>query len=145
MPHLPIRQIVLHCTASHTRVRIAEVRRWHVEDRGWSDVGYHHLVSSGGRHEIGRPETVPGAHVKGHNTGTIGICFSGNPVAGIYPDAEQRAVLIEVVAACCGRHGLTSRDVVGHFELDPAGKPDCPGLSMNNVRLEVAHALGEPT
>lgn len=144
MPHLPIRRIVIHCTASPTTTTAADVDRWHKE-RGWSGIGYHWLVSAGGLIEAGRPEDQVGAHVYGHNTGSIGICASGNPAAGDHWDAEQRLALVQMIADRCQAHGLTSQDVLGHCELDPTGKPDCPGLNMDNVRLEVAHALGEST
>lgn len=42
---------------------------------GW--IGYHWVVRRMGLVEAGRPEALAGAHVRGHNTGTIGICLVG--------------------------------------------------------------------
>ena len=51
-----LNEIIIHCTATRpdwwasrsTKAKVNEVRRWHVEDRGWSDVGYHYLIDRDG-------------------------------------------------------------------------------------------------
>ena len=81
----PIRGIILHCSAtrpnwmanSKTSAKVAEIRRWHVRDRGWSDIGYHFLIDRDGTVAKGRPLERTGSHTQGHNTGTIGICLLG--------------------------------------------------------------------
>ena len=57
--------------------KVAEVRRWHVEENHWSDVGYHFLIDRDGTVIEGRPLEKTGAHVKGHNAGTVGISLFG--------------------------------------------------------------------
>ncbi|WP_428925002.1 N-acetylmuramoyl-L-alanine amidase [Marinibacterium sp. SX1] len=54
---------------------LAEIRRWHVEDRGWSDIGYHFVVFPDGAVLPGRPVTRVGAGCKGVNSGVIHICM----------------------------------------------------------------------
>lgn len=56
---------------------VKEVRRWHVDGRGWRDIGYHYVIDRKGNVGIGRPETMVGAHVAGYNTGGIGIALAG--------------------------------------------------------------------
>ena len=85
----PIDEIIVHCAATRPDwwkskslgQKIAEVRRWHTAappvGRGWSDAGYHFLIDRNGRVGPGRPLERIGAHVVGHNTGTIGICLFG--------------------------------------------------------------------
>ena len=38
-----ITKIIVHCTATPEgrEVDVDEIRKWHVDERGWSDVGYH--------------------------------------------------------------------------------------------------------
>ena len=81
----PLNEIIIHCTATRpnwwstktSQEKTEEVRRWHVEDRKWSDCGYHYLIDRDGTVTTGRPLERVGAHVKGHNTGSIGISLFG--------------------------------------------------------------------
>ena len=74
-----INKIIIHCTATPEGrdVSIDEVRRWHVEERGWRDVGYHFLVRLDGTVEEGRPIEMTGAHTRPHNWDSIGIAYAG--------------------------------------------------------------------
>ena len=70
-----INEIIIHCTATpqdwrkgqRTSTKVKEVTRWHVEDRGWSDIGYTYLIDRDGTVQDGRPIHRAGAHVKGRN------------------------------------------------------------------------------
>lgn len=81
----PVREIIVHCSDTPPSWMAGrdiadqrkEIRRWHVEERGWKDIGYHWIIGRDGRVAMGRQETVIGAHVEGHNSGTIGICLIG--------------------------------------------------------------------
>ena len=78
--------LVVHCSDTYARMDIdaAEIRRWHVQDRGWSDIGYHFIIKRDGTVQTGRDldhdgdifEEV-GAHVEGYNKNSIGICLVG--------------------------------------------------------------------
>lgn len=70
--------IVIHCSATppHMDIGAETIRRWH-KDRGWSDIGYHFVISQKGTLELGRPVNAVGAHVKGHNHESVGICMVG--------------------------------------------------------------------
>lgn len=87
-----IRRVFIHCTATREGQDIdaATIKRWHITPaskggRGWKDIGYHFVIRLDGTIEIGRPESVPGAHVEGFNTGSIGVVYVG----GL--DAQGRA------------------------------------------------------
>ena len=80
-----INEIIIHCSATRanwregqkTSTKVAEIKRWHVKDNGWSDIGYHFLIDRDGTVAKGRPVTRSGAHTKGHNKDTIGVCLIG--------------------------------------------------------------------
>lgn len=80
-----IDEIIIHCTATRpdwwrTRTsnqKVAEIKRWHVQERGWSDIGYHYLIDRNGTVVEGRPLGRTGAHVRGHNKGTVGVSLFG--------------------------------------------------------------------
>ncbi|MDO5704053.1 MAG: N-acetylmuramoyl-L-alanine amidase [Paracoccus sp. (in: a-proteobacteria)] len=81
----PVEEIVVHCAATRPlwmaavplAAKLAEIRRWHMQERGWSDIGYHYVIDRDGEHVPGRPINRIGAHVVGRNQGTIGICLLG--------------------------------------------------------------------
>lgn len=81
----PVHEVVVHCSATRPdwmadaglSAQFAEIRRWHMQDRGWRNIGYHWVIGRDGKVLAGRPETEIGAHVVDHNRGTIGICLIG--------------------------------------------------------------------
>lgn len=84
----PINEIIIHCTGTipSRGTTVQAVRKYHVEHNGWKDIGYHYLVYLDGSIHAGRPIDQVGAHCKGHNTGTIGICYVG----GLYIDGKPK-------------------------------------------------------
>ena len=81
----PISEVIAHCTATRpewmrdrpTSEKVSEVRRWHVHDNGWRDIGYHFLIDRDGTVAKGRPIEQVGAHTMNHNVGSIGISLFG--------------------------------------------------------------------
>lgn len=73
-----IRKIIVHCSATPEGKDIdaEEIKKWHLK-RGWRDIGYHFVIKLDGTIEEGRPIEQTGAHVKGHNYNSIGICYIG--------------------------------------------------------------------
>jgi Negative regulator of beta-lactamase expression len=82
-----ISKLIVHCTATREGrdVTVDEIRQWHLK-RGWSDIGYHYVIYRDGTVHQGRPIETPGAHTKGHNQHSIGVCYVG----GIGPDGHPR-------------------------------------------------------
>ena len=74
-----ISEIIVHCSATPKgrNVDTAEIKRWHTEDNGWSDIGYHFVVELDGDIGVGRPQERSGAHCKGKNATSIGVCYVG--------------------------------------------------------------------
>ncbi len=73
-----INKVIVHCSATPEGrdISAATIDQWH-RDRGWSGIGYHYVVKLDGSIEYGRDISKTGAHVKGHNTGSVGICYIG--------------------------------------------------------------------
>ena len=74
-----INKIIIHCSATRECEDISTetIRGWHVNERGWSDIGYHYIILIDGTIDEGRPLEIQGAHVKGLNKNSIGICYVG--------------------------------------------------------------------
>jgi len=75
----PINLIVVHASYTPPSMDIGAetIRDWHVNDNGWDDIGYHYVITRAGEVEVGRPLEMAGAHVRGHNDDSIGVCLIG--------------------------------------------------------------------
>ena len=51
-----IKEIIIHCSATREGqdISVDTIRKWHVEGRGWSDIGYHLYVDINGEIHGGR-------------------------------------------------------------------------------------------
>lgn len=144
-------KIIIHCSALDYGT-IKGIREYHQENKGWSDIGYHYVIENGyqdrsafEKHEYaltkdgqifrGRDEKVIGAHVKGHNRESIGICLVGNKVFS----ASQLASLCCLTVSLCFRYSLLANQVFGHYEFDE--KKTCPNLDMKRIRSRVRTLL----
>jgi N-acetylmuramoyl-L-alanine amidase len=126
----PISYLIIHASDSDILAHdnIETIRKWHVEERGWSDIGYHYFLDKSGNVHVGRPEEKAGAHCRGFNTKSIGICLSGRSEF----TEEQFKALEELCHDIARRHGLSKSDIVGHCELDQAGKT-CPNFDVQEL------------
>lgn len=70
--------IVIHCSATPPSSDIGadEIDQWH-KDRGWDGIGYHAVIRRDGQIEFGRHFDAAGAHVKGQNYRSVGVCMVG--------------------------------------------------------------------
>lgn len=73
-----INEIFVHCSATPEGkdYTVDDIRTWH-KQRGWSDIGYHYVVYRDGTVHEGRTIEKAGAHARGHNRNSIGICYIG--------------------------------------------------------------------
>lgn len=100
-----ITEIILHCSATPDGkdFTVEQIRDWHVNGNGWQDIGYHFVIYRDGSVHVGRPLALAGAHCKGHNAFSIGICYIGGCAAdGKTPKdtrtPAQRKAMHELVA-----------------------------------------------
>ena len=92
-----LNRIILHCSATREGkdFSVDTIREWHVNGRGWSDIGYHWVIRLDGSIEVGRPLEKSGAHTKGHNKDSVGVCYiggcdaDGKPKDTMNPEQEK--------------------------------------------------------
>jgi len=123
-----IEEIIIHCSATPEGrdVSTEEIRQWHL-DRGWSDIGYHFVVELDGTVYDGRPLEIAGAHARGHNSQSIGICYVG----GVDSDMEakdtrtneQAIALVELITSLKER--FPEAIVIGHRDVS---EKECPSF-----------------
>ena len=129
-----INKIIVHCSATREgeNFDVAEIRKWHVEGRGWSDIGYHFYIDLYGEIHKGRDIAKIGAPTKGQNRNSIGICYCGGvEVDGKTPkdtrlDCQKEALL-------CVLRTLKAMypNAIIHSHKDFANKA-CPSFDATN-------------
>jgi N-acetyl-anhydromuramyl-L-alanine amidase AmpD len=125
--------IVIHCSATKEDqdIGVEEIRRWH-RQRGWLDVGYHYVIRRDGTVEAGRPNDAPGAHARGFNHISLGICLVGGVESnGKTPEANythaQWEALEELTRDLLVKH--PDAVVKGHRDLPKVNKA-CPSFDV---------------
>ena len=115
-----IDKIIIHCSATlpGQRVDVETITRWH-KQRGFKTIGYHFFIDRSGTIHAGRPLEQQGAHCKGQNAHSIGICYEGglNKEGKPYDTRTimQRIAMKELVAQLQER--FTEATVHGHREF----------------------------
>ena len=73
-----IKLLVVHCsdTMDNQKLSALDLHKMHLKF-GWDGVGYHKIINRSGKVENGRPEYWIGAHVKGKNDVSLGVCLIG--------------------------------------------------------------------
>ena len=73
-----IKLLVVHCSDSEDSVALTafDLHKMHL-NFGWDGIGYHKVINRSGKVENGRPEYWIGAHVKGKNNISLGVCLIG--------------------------------------------------------------------
>ena len=103
-----INEIIVHCSATPEGkdYTVEQIASWH-RQRNFRMIGYHFILYRDGTCHVGRPLSMMGAHCKGHNAQSIGICYIGGVTTdGLTPKdtrtEEQRkalALLLRVLHA----------------------------------------------
>lgn len=73
-----IKEIIVHCSATPEGkdYTVSDIDKWH-KARGFRCIGYHYVIYRDGSIHTGRTIDKIGAHCKGHNSYSIGICYIG--------------------------------------------------------------------
>lgn len=115
-------KIILHHAQAKT-CSVEDIHQWHLK-KGWSGIGYHFLVRKDGTIYQGRPEDTIGAHAKGANHDSIGICFEGSYMTETMNQTQINAGR-ELVAYLKKKYGITT--VQKHKDVCST---NCPGTNF---------------
>lgn len=135
-----LNEIIVHCAATPEGkdFTVKQIDQWH-KKRGWSGIGYHYVVYRDGTIVKGRPLWKTGAHVRGRNRGTVGICYIG----GVTRDGrrakdtrtpEQKKALEKLLVELLDKYPKIKK-ISGHNQY--AAKA-CPSF---NAQKEYVHLL----
>lgn len=109
---------IIHCSDSDIPAHdsIDVIRKWHTEERGWNDVGYHWFIQSDGTIQKGRSMKQYGAHCKGYND-CVGICLHG----------RENFTWAQYIALGELIEELECTEVYGHYEFS---EKTCPNFDV---------------
>lgn len=86
-----VSEIIIHCSATPEGkdYTVEQLSVWH-RRRGFAMIGYHYILYRDGSCHVGRRLDMVGAHCKGHNAESIGICYIGGVAADGYTPKDTR-------------------------------------------------------
>jgi hypothetical protein len=168
----PVQQLFVHHTAGSNddprpRATMRAIYHFHVQQRGWCDVGYNFVISPDGTifegrwartyapwevhsSENTRGHAIAGAHVADYNSGSVGVSMMGN-FSQMPPPPAARRSLTELLAWEADRHDLPPMG--RHTYRNPttsvrrrlpyiaghrdAGQTDCPGSHLYSALPDI--------
>ncbi len=142
------RYILIHHTASDIG-NLDYYKKFHVEQRGWSDIAYHFIVNNGSMNTtIGQIEESDLWKARKANLSTrnwyanyfgIAVVLVGNFERHKPPPLQQEA-LIKLLTNLARKYDIPPERIVGHREVQNTA---CPGkyLNMNELRAAVRKNL----
>lgn len=146
-----ITKIVIHCSATKegSRLTFEDCKELHTAPKseggnGWSDIGYHFYIERDGSRYEGRPLSKVGAHVRGHNTDSVGICYEGgldeNGKAKDTRTESQKASLLICILEVLNHirdtqpENISKIKICGHRDFSPDLNGD--GTIQANERIK---------
>lgn len=135
-----INKIIVHCSDSDFG-DADTIDHWHKE-RGWDGIGYHHVITNGiiqphtnynlahdGLVQAGRNIKKQGAHCRGENKTSIGICLIG----GHHFTAKQLYIALpNLLFYYMREYGLDEKQIFGHRDFND--KKTCPNIDTILLR-----------
>ena len=116
-----IDKIIIHCSATPEgkNFTVKQIDACH-RQRGFNGIGYHFVIYLDGSVHVGRALAKAGAHCKGYNAHSIGVCYIG----GVATDGKtpkdtrtdaQKASLVKLITEL--RQQFPNASVHGHREF----------------------------
>lgn len=141
------KDIIVHhsLTEDKQTVEWDGIKRYHMQDKGWHDIGYHFGIEKIGKnyaYRVGRPLSDDGAHTIDFNKTGVGICIVGNFDLA-EPNWDQWMMTIHLIKRIMQVFDIPKDNVLGHREtFRLRGVPvekTCPGskFSMDKFRADL--------
>jgi len=128
-----MKRIIVHhsLTEDSRTVSWGAIRDWHTGKNPespyrWRDIGYHfgiERINENYEIMVGRMIQEIGAHTKGYNRDSVGICVVGN-FDLVSPDAAQYSLSARLISSICDLFDIPHSQVFGHRDF---ANKSCPG------------------
>jgi hypothetical protein len=135
----PIKKIIVHCADTYPNmdIGVVEITKWHTTpsptdpSKPWPDIGYHDVIRLNGRIEIGRSIHLSGAHAKGHNHDSIGICLVGGKSQDNEPENNFTEKQFKSLAQLIRMYRVTyGADLPVYGHSDFSAYKTCPNFNV---------------
>ena len=129
-----IQFLIVHCsdTPDSQDVNAEFIHKMHL-DNGWDGIGYHKVILRSGKIENGRPEFWIGAHVKGLNKSSLGICLIGSKIFTDVQLNSLKRVLLQ------WKKKFPNAKILGHRDSTKTDKT-CPNFDVKKwVKLNLKY------
>jgi N-acetylmuramoyl-L-alanine amidase len=117
--------LVVHCsdTEDSKNLSAIDIHKMHL-NFGWDGIGYHKVINRSGKIENGRPEYWIGAHVKGKNNVSLGVCLIGRNKFTTKQYLSLERILKKWKSLC------PEAKIIGHRDIGNTSKT-CPNFDVN--------------
>lgn len=135
-----IERIIVHCSDSKWG-DIKAIEKWHKE-KGFSRIGYHWVITNGfikpdseydptkdGLIQTGRPYSQVGAHCKGKNRTSLGVCLIGKE---LFSANQLYRALPLLLGNVMHLFNLKVEDIYGHHDFN--NHKTCPNIGTDMLR-----------
>lgn len=135
--------LVFHCSASdedsqdsieaikhlHTANKKTKIKwgKYDTTGKNWSDIGYQIVITKDGKRHYGRPLEKAGAHCKGYNKNSIGICLTGDKE---FTEAQFEEAA-KVASEYLEKFDLEIYNILGHSDLNK--NKSCPNYDIKEI------------
>ena len=119
-----INYLIIHCsdTGNNNNIDASIIHKMHI-NFGWEGIGYHKVILRSGKIENGRPEFWIGAHVKGKNKNSLGVCLIGTDKFTNEQFLSLKKVLLK------WKKKYPNAQIIGHRDAVVTSKT-CPNFNV---------------
>ena len=119
-----IAHLVVHCsdTPDDIALTASDIHEMHI-GFGWNGVGYHRIIRRDGMLEAARPDYWVGAHVRGFNEVSLGVCLIGQKE---FTKAQMNALEALLIT---WKQNYPNAQICGHRDFKYTNKT-CPNFDV---------------
>lgn len=158
--------VTVHHTDGHPRTLFSDsveemrgYRAYHMNERGWADIGYHFVIDGAGRVLEGVHSDIVASHTLNNNTNNLGVAVMGNFEPGHDKlNDKQKVSLQGLISYIAFDYGMNTQErcdykrqgkkrsgycfVRPHMHFKPT---DCPGADIMDYLDELGGAVALKT
>ena len=138
------RAFIHHSASDRDKTSVGMIKKWHMIERGWNHLGYHHIITGNGKIHNTLNHNKQGYHAYDEinqisgNVDSIGICLTGNFQVET-PSTDQINSLIKLLKKLVSKYDIPiDLGVIGHRDFK---KTLCPGINLYTQLYNIRNKL----